>query len=122
MDLIDRESLLNQINSYCEANCIYTQEERDKMNRTMCRACTVGDILEMVENATSQNKWIPVSEELPKEFEDVICSTNKSEIFIATYLEKMNDGTDCFDDNDGMMWEGDIIAWQPLPEPYRESD
>lgn len=63
--------------------------------------------------------WIPCSERLPKEYAYVICSTNAEEIFIATYLGKMNDGVDCFDDEDGMMWEGDVIAWMPLPQPYK---
>lgn len=63
--------------------------------------------------------WIPVSEKLPKEFDDVLCSTDSDEIFIAKYLGKMNDGTDCFDDDDGMMWEGDVIAWMPLPQSYK---
>ena len=70
---------------------------------------------------TSQPKtghWVLVSEEMPNEFADVICCTEAKEVFVATYLGKLNDGTDCFDDYDGMMWEGDIIAWMPLPEPF----
>lgn len=65
------------------------------------------------------NKWIPVSEKVPEEFDEVLCCTDSDEIFIAKYLGKMNDGTDCFDDDDGMMQEGDLIAWMPLPEPYK---
>ena len=63
--------------------------------------------------------WIPVSERLPEEFAVVLCCTDSEEIFIATYYGKMNDGTDCFDDHDGMYWEGDVIAWMPLREPYK---
>ncbi|MCR5344400.1 MAG: hypothetical protein K6E70_13675, partial [Butyrivibrio sp.] len=52
--------------------------------------------------------WIPVSEGMPNEYADVICCTDAKEVFIATYLGKMNDGTDCFDDANGMMCEGDV--------------
>lgn len=75
--------------------------------------------VERVFKAYEQTQWIPVTERLPKEFADVLVCTDAEEIFIATYLGKMNDGTDCFDDDDGMMWEGDVIAWQSLPKPYK---
>lgn len=67
-------------------------------------------------------RWIPVSEVLPKQYEAVILSTDEEEIFIARYLGKMDDGTDCFDDEDGMMWEGDVTAWMPLPKPYEPQE
>lgn len=63
--------------------------------------------------------WIPVSEKVPEKFADVLCCTDSDEIFIAKYLGKMDDGTDCFDDDDGMMQEGDLIAWMPLPQTYK---
>lgn len=66
--------------------------------------------------------WVPVSEGMPNEYADVICCTDAKEVFIATYLGKMNDGTDCFDDANGMMCEGDVIAWMPLPEPYEPQE
>lgn len=77
------------------------------------------DVYKAIIQALEQTKWIPVSKKPPEEFAVVLCNTDSEEIFIATYLGKMNDGTDCFDDNDGMMWEGDIIAWMPLPEFYK---
>ncbi len=72
-------------------------------------------VKEMKEPKTEH--WIPVSEGIPNEYADVICCTDAKEVFIATYLGKMNDGTDCFDDANGMMCEGDVIAWMPLPKP-----
>lgn len=77
------------------------------------------DVIEDL-HALEQTRWIPVTEKLPKEFADVLVCTDAEEIFIASYLGKMNDGTDCFDDDDGMMWEGDVIAWQSLPKPYKK--
>ena len=47
--------------------------------------------------------WVPVSEGMPNEFADVICCTEVKEVFVATYLGKLNDGTDCFDDYNDMM-------------------
>ncbi len=68
-----------------------------------------------------QPRWIPCSERLPEENADVICCTNAEEVFVASYLGKRDDGSECFDDDNGMMWEGDVIAWMPwtLPEPYK---
>ena len=78
-----------------------------------------GTAINMAVKALEQTTWIPVSERLPEEFADVLVCTDAEEIFIASYLGKMNDGADCFDDDDGMMWEGDVIAWMPLPNPYK---
>ena len=91
-----------------ENNCIKCAKEHRQL----------AEWLKELKQLREQTKWILISEKLPNEFDEVWCSTDSEEIFKATYLGKMNDGTDCFDDNDGMMWEGDIIAWKPLPKPY----
>lgn len=92
------------------------------INSMISHGFTVEQVVEIIKAVTPQEqepRWIPVSERLPKEFETVILSTDKDEVFTADYLGKMNDGSDCFDDNDGMEWEGDVLAWMPLPEPYK---
>lgn len=78
------------------------------------------EAFEQAVNALQKYKtWIPVSERLPEESVDVICCTNAKEVFIASYLGKLDDGTECFDDDNGMMCEGDVVAWMPLPKPYK---
>ncbi|MCU6746329.1 MULTISPECIES: DUF551 domain-containing protein [Lachnospiraceae] len=71
--------------------------------------------------------WIPVEERLPEPSCDVLVQWEKYERYtdtIYTYMDKM--WFDSMDENGNAIFEtiggtpnGKIIAWQPLPEPYR---
>ena len=65
-----------------------------------------------------QDDWIPVSERLPEELEEVlVCVTHNGESKMAVSCRRDYNYWDC--------WGRDIIgemAWQPLPAPYKESD
>lgn len=65
-----------------------------------------------------QNQWIPVSERLPDYNEEVLI-TNGKYVTIDTryFLENTEDGEAYTWDING--WD-DVIAWMPLPEPYKE--
>ena len=102
---------------------IEEQEKDDEALQFIARSIKNDvDMVKVAEaiHALEQTRWIPVTERVPEEFANVLACTDAEEIFIASYLGKMNDGTDCFEDDDGMMWEGDVIAWMPLPERYRK--
>lgn len=59
------------------------------------------------------NGWIPVSERLPEKGGSyIVCSENKK-VYLAYY---------CKNSVVPHWSRGKIIAWQPLPEPYKESD
>lgn len=57
-----------------------------------------------------KEKWIPVSERLPNEKQEVIATGNKK-VACLLYL-------------DGKFWSGMldqthlVVAWKPMPEPY----
>lgn len=118
----EKENLINKTYAtFGEDRSLFKEEENE------CKKCAeehrqLAEWLIELKQLREQTKWIPVSEGMPNKYVDVICCTDAKEVFIATYLGKMNDGTDCFDDYDGMMWEGDIIAWMPLPEPYKPKE
>lgn len=71
--------------------------------------------------------WIPVEARLPEPNCDVLVQWEKYERYtdtIYTYMDKM--WFDNMDENGNAIFEtiggtpnGKIIAWQPLPEPYR---
>lgn len=92
---------------------------------------TISVINKLVEECN--NGWIPCSERLPKIFED----TKSSEVVLICGYDKQNDYywqamgfyvkteslkrwffADCKNTDKPIDWI-DIVAWQPLPEPYK---
>lgn len=65
------------------------------------------------------NKWIPVSERLPEENKTVIAST-KYDVYPETKYTKEY-GWEWAYEAGADYWEEleDVIAWMPLPEPYK---
>ena len=64
--------------------------------------------------------WIACSERLPEENQKVILQDIYGNITIETM--KINNGTNGFSDGDWWSSANNYIAWQPLPEPFKESD
>jgi hypothetical protein len=70
-------------------------------------------------SALSENKgeWIPVSERLPEEEQEVLCQLSDDSCAVLY----MQDNWGQMEWVDGQMGTGtyDVIAWQPLPEHYK---
>ena len=67
--------------------------------------------------------WIPVTERLPKEQEDVLVVNSHGCISVGNTFENwkrtLSWRVDC--DNPEEDYYFNPIAWQPLPEPYKEN-
>ena len=103
---------------YCFQSCACT-EKCDKCSR-LCNGYI--DWYENIDNWTEEynNGWIPCSEKLPELRKDVLVTVKYTGFmgmhgyWIKTgHMEAENDWW-------GDCAGGEVIAWQPLPEPYQQ--
>ena len=100
-----------------------TNEKTDLCAETM-RAIAKEIVQEVAEEFATDtnvgtNGWIPCSVRLPEEEADVLLSLRSLDVY--TGFRANAEG--CFYiDGDGYVEYENVVAWQPLPEPYKESD
>ena len=77
-------------------------------------------LLADLEQDEKENGWIPVSERLPEKNKDVI-TTVKYSGFMGMYGRWLKTAfIDDYGEWNGECIGGEVIAWMPLPEPYKE--
>lgn len=75
-------------------------------------------ILELLEQ---ESRWIPVSERMPEEDVDVLVTLEYGLIGIMQKkLADDDNGEPCYIWQDFEGEEHEVIAWMPLPKPYKE--
>lgn len=84
----------------------------------------IQDMIEQLQDDLKQdekeNGWIPVSERLPEKNKDVI-TTVKYSGFMGMYGRWLKTAfIDGYGEWNGECIGGEVIAWMPLPEPYKE--
>ena len=72
-------------------------------------------LVEIAEKAVSPYRWIPVSERMPRDGTWNIFTDGKN-ISVERYKA---DAIDHFFPNGRWFQLEDVIAWMPLPEPYK---
>lgn len=83
----------------------------------------IDELQEAIEQDEKENGWIPVSERLPEikmPYEECYLVTDGRFCWMAYYIrEKEWIFADCTNCKNKIDWT-DIVAWQPLPKPYKE--
>ena len=79
-------------------------------------------LMDFIENIDGEkaNGWIPVSERLPEKNKDVI-TTVKYSGFMGMYGRWLKTAfIDDYGEWNGECIGGKVVAWMPLPKPYKE--
>lgn len=85
------------------------------INGTMYSRKIVQEIAEKYNNG-----WIACSERLPEEY-NVLCCDKHGEMIIGhPYFDEINNPYYIAESDNEIMYN--CVAWQPLPEPFKESD
>ena len=98
-DLISRQDAINEL-SYCQTYLFDTLDRDPKIS--------LEDVKYAIEQLPSAQQWIPCSERLPDQNGKYLVVGRQKAINILKF--------------DGGRWYGKwgVVAWMPLPEPYRE--
>ena len=80
----------------------------------------IDELQEAIEQDEKENGWIPVGERLPEECENVLTSVKFTGCLGRYGTFKKNGHIDYYGNWRGDCIGGEVIAWMPLPEPYKE--
>ena len=109
-----------------------TEQEREVQSRFCGCFCKAKEIVKQ-EAEKYNNGWIPCSERLPEEYGDYLVAWKPLHMSAEDIIKKVGRAVPHFyeiveyDPDDEALWIGsieqaqgeyEIIAWQPLPEPY----
>lgn len=108
-DLISRQVAIERATKehdfYRGASLLADKARRDELLNVMCW---------LNELPSAEPQWIPVSEKLPKYSDSVLISACGYEIDIGSYYCDKWHINGC-----GPVEDGIVIAWMPLPKPYK---
>lgn len=99
----------------CE-NCIH---ERIcviwRANECQDASCYIEDCYE-----PAADNWIPVSEALPEEYTEVLITYVEQGVGAPiTVTGELDSNGNWYSEEIGSIWDDEVTAWQPLPEPYK---
>ena len=106
-DLISRQEAINVINKYADRDITSTEKA------VACDYC-----IELLKNLPSEQQWIPCNEKL-SEFGVKVLVCNANGDIYSDYIIETPHGKKIWCEASAYDVY-DIVAWMPIPEPYKE--
>ena len=88
-----------------------------KMNEP--RAIYISEALDVAIQAIKQTTWIPVSERLPEDEQEILFSTKTGRVHSGKYHDDDSANQWYSHKDKCRAWNNVVSAWMPLPEPYK---
>ena len=105
-DLISRQAAIDAIK---DLEKWYYATYHEKRPTTMA-------VVDTLTNLPSAPQWIPVTERLPEKDGIYIVCLDDGSVFEYDYISKW------WDDGAWQYCGKDVVAWLPLPDPYKEEE
>lgn len=118
------EKILKEIKEVLEENKVIELNGDCTVDRCIIDVALARDSIKAIIHNHINDGWIPVEERLPEEKKSVLVQWEKYDRHLnvtLTYLDVMwleNEEDVVFETINGIP-NGRVIAWRPLPEPYR---
>lgn len=114
-DLISRQAVLNTLD--------FTDKFLDETRTVESYKTLLEECYKNLPSVTPTQKWIPVTEDTPPKGTICLWCNKQGSVFASeiTYRSECSSyvGKHGYFSN-GLENYGDIVAWMPLPEPYKE--
>lgn len=114
-DLISRQAAIKAVEDL--PNCY------NGFSDTYDKACIIGVLEEVppevAKDISVPTKWIPCEERLPEDEQEILFSTKTGRVHSGRYHDD-NSANQWYSHRDWCRaWNYEVIAWMPLPEPYK---
>ena len=109
-DLISRQQAIDALRGYLV-------EKRCPDDGTLTCRLIENEVINKLPSVQPEQRWIPVSEKLPGFGQRVLVSTANF-VYEAIYFDE-DAGWSTYNVSFKDVDESEILAWMPLPEPYK---
>ena len=120
-DLISREKLKKDIKRI--ENLPWGDEDGNRVDFVW----SPKELEHMIDHQPSAQEWIPVSERVPEDGEEVLATVwVDDEVYIENVVYTHGRWDSIYEHYElevyGRNRNSDVLAWQPLPEPYKQNE